>query len=127
MMTVREQCFQSSFLAMSFLLCFELIVLVSTTFQRRAGLYFWSMTTAITGSLMWTLGQLLNKVVLPPHNPWLGATVGTIGYILFIPARLSANLLIVEGRHTNSGQNLPCYTLDYILLAQQGGYFWVLE
>ncbi|KAJ5281799.1 hypothetical protein N7478_007171 [Penicillium angulare] len=60
----------------------ELLVLVLMTFQRRKGLYFWSITLASFGLIPYSVGWTL--VNFKPSVDYIGVTLDIIGWILVV-------------------------------------------
>ena len=79
----------AALLGASLLSVFELAVLIMATFRHRSGLYFWSVTIAAFGALVFNLGLLLLFFVLKYRTPWLSAIFIATGYIIHVPAEFA--------------------------------------
>ncbi|KAJ5113124.1 hypothetical protein N7456_001658 [Penicillium angulare] len=60
----------------------ELLVLIFMTFQRRKGLYFWSISLASFGLIPYSVGWTL--VNFKPSIDYIGMTLDSIGWILVV-------------------------------------------
>jgi hypothetical protein len=83
---VKEKCLQSAFLAMSFLLWFQLVVLLVTSFKRRSSLYIRSMILATIALFFWILGILMSNLL--GLNTWVANSLCVPAYLVFVPAGL---------------------------------------
>ncbi|VUC33283.1 unnamed protein product [Clonostachys rosea] len=61
---------------------FELLVLIFMNFQKRAGLYFWSIFLASFGILPYCVGWLLHSFELT--YAWLCFAIDSIGWVLLV-------------------------------------------
>jgi hypothetical protein len=75
----------------------ELLTLISLTFKRRAGLYFWSILFACFGILPYCLGWLV--VYFDLTRDFIGMIIETIGWVLVI-----------------SGQSLVLYSRLHLII-----------
>ncbi|KAM0214082.1 hypothetical protein ACHAPA_008050 [Fusarium lateritium] len=75
----------------------ELLTLISLTFKRRAGLYFWSILFASFGILPYCLGWLI--VYFDLTRDYIGMIIETIGWVLVI-----------------SGQSLVLYSRLHLII-----------
>ncbi len=60
----------------------EMILLIFSTFKRRRGLYFWSLSLCTFGVILYTIGMILDYFSLGVL--WLGKTILDIGWILMV-------------------------------------------
>lgn len=61
---------------------FELLILITTTFKRRKGLYFWSIFLASFGLIPYSVGWTL--VHFEPNIAYAGMTIDSIGWVLLV-------------------------------------------
>jgi hypothetical protein len=106
---VREKCLQSAFLAMSFLLWFQLVVLLITTFKRKSSFYYRSMVLASIGLFLWILGILMANLL--GLNAWLTSALCVPGYLIFVPSGQSVQLLASRTLSHSTIQSWQFYTL----------------
>ena len=60
----------------------EMVLLISTTFKRWKGLYFWSLSSCTFGVLCYAIGVLLTYFDLGVL--WLGKVVDDIGWVVMV-------------------------------------------
>jgi hypothetical protein len=72
-----------SFTSMGILCGIDMIVLIAITFQRRSGLYFWSLLMATVFQLCFNISALLRFWVLFERSYWLYWIFFVPGYVLF--------------------------------------------
>ena len=71
--------------ALAFYNCFELLLLIFTTFNRWKGLYFWSLVIATLGTLSYSLGMILEYFVLGDRSTSLpGIIFDSTGWIFMV-------------------------------------------
>ena len=71
--------------ALAFYNCFELLLLIFTTFNKWKGLYFWSLVIATLGTLSYCLGMILEYFVLGDRNTSLpGIIFDSVGWIFMV-------------------------------------------
>jgi hypothetical protein len=73
------------FSAMGLLCCVQMFFLIGITFNRRSGLYFWSLTGATVAQLAVCLSFLLQDWVLKGRRPGIPIAMSTLGYLFFAP------------------------------------------
>ncbi|KAL5363440.1 hypothetical protein BJX96DRAFT_155734, partial [Aspergillus floccosus] len=60
----------------------ELLILITTTFKRRKGLYFWSLILASFGLIPYCVGWIL--VHFEPDIAYVGMIIDSIGWVLLV-------------------------------------------
>ena len=69
-------------IALAFYNSLEMVLLISTTFKRWSGLYFWSLTTCNCGVVFYTLGMMLEYFSLSIH--WVSELLLDSGWLCMI-------------------------------------------
>ena len=62
--------------------CLEMLLLISTTFKKMRGLYFWALTLCTTGVFLYTIGMMLGYYELCVQ--WLWKVILDIGWVSMI-------------------------------------------
>jgi hypothetical protein len=75
----------ASFSTMGLLCCVQMFIMISITFRRRSGLYFWSLIGATSAQTLTTLSVLLQFVILKGRLTALPAVLGAVGFLFFPP------------------------------------------
>ena len=60
----------------------EMILLISSTFKRWRGLYFWSLTICNLGVILYSIGLMMGYFTLGAR--WLGKVFNDVGWVLMI-------------------------------------------
>jgi hypothetical protein len=71
------------FSAMGLLCCVQMFFLISITFRRRSGLYFWSITGATLAQFCISFSMFLETWVLVDRLPGILYAMSTLGYLFF--------------------------------------------
>jgi hypothetical protein len=74
---------------MGYLCIFDLAVLVTTTFRRKDGLYFWSIVVGLIGVCQYSIGASTYLYIIDSRLTWLNAVLLNIGYLAYVPSEFA--------------------------------------
>ncbi|KIW00947.1 uncharacterized protein PV09_07473 [Verruconis gallopava] len=72
-----------AFTAMGTLCCVQMFVLIGITFQRRSGLYFWSLVGATFAQLLVCVSVLIQTWILGEQLNGIPLALSTLGFLFF--------------------------------------------
>jgi hypothetical protein len=108
-----------AFVAMGFFCCVEMFFLISITFRRRSGLYFWSLVGCTTAWFSVSMGVILNTWVLKGSKPGVSLVFLVSGYLVYVPSGfliLYSRLHLLQASARVLKLTLACIILEFVVV-----------